>query len=121
MKMVIVMRTDLNMRKGKMCAQAAHAAVMSAMGHINASTPEHKKNITKWLDEGQKKIVVGVGSLDELYNIRNKAVLTEKLYIQTVTDAGHTEFHGAPTVTCLCLGPSSDEILDPITGELKLL
>ena len=27
-KMVIVMRTDLNMRKGKMMAQSAHAAMM---------------------------------------------------------------------------------------------
>jgi peptidyl-tRNA hydrolase len=26
-KQVIVIRTDLNMRKGKMCAQAAHASM----------------------------------------------------------------------------------------------
>lgn len=129
MKMVIVMRTDLNMRKGKMCAQAAHAAVMSTVAGISYSTLDgknpnfslpHGDNIRKWFIEGQKKIVVGVDSLEQLYDIRTKAVLTGKMTCHMVTDAGLTEFKG-PTITCLALGPDTDENLDPITGELKLL
>lgn len=117
MKMVIVMRTDLNMRKGKMCAQAAHAAVTSVISLMR----KVDDNLIQWLDTGQKKIVVGVGSEKELYDIRTKAALAGNITFHTVVDAGHTEFHDTPTITCIALGPDTDENLDPITGDLKLL
>jgi peptidyl-tRNA hydrolase, PTH2 family len=117
MKMVIVMRTDLNMRKGKMCAQAAHAAVMAT---TKLGVTKEKAVIIEWLKDGQKKIVIGVPSFEDLEDLRVKA-WQSGISFTVVTDAGHTEFHGKPTVTCMALGPDTDENLDPVTGDLKLL
>ena len=38
-----------------------------------------------------------------------------------ITDAGHTEFHGVPTRTCLAIGPAWSDEIDAITGGLQLL
>ena len=111
MKQVIVMRKDLNMRKGKMCAQAAHAslgAYFKALDHI-----------LEWEDTGATKICVGVDSLEELHLI-GEAAKQAGLLFYAVLDAGRTEFK-EPTYTCLAIGPAPDEEIDKITGHLKLL
>ena len=38
-----------------------------------------------------------------------------------ITDAGNTEFHGVPTVTCLVIGPYISEEIDKFTGNLPLI
>jgi peptidyl-tRNA hydrolase len=43
------------------------------------------------------------------------------LICRTITDAGLTEFNGEPTITCMAIGPDTDEALAPITGHLTLL
>lgn len=114
-KMVIVMRTDLKMSKGKIAAQAAHAAVNCAF----ASKKKDPKSFDKWYSEGQKKVVVKVDSLEKLYEI--KAVADANGVINSViTDAGRTEIPSG-SVTCIGLGPNSDAVLDKITGELSML
>jgi PTH2 family peptidyl-tRNA hydrolase len=40
--------------------------------------------------------------------------------VALVRDAGHTEFHGEPTYTCLAFEPLSAEQVDPLTGDLPL-
>lgn len=120
MKMVIVMRTDLNMRKGKMAAQAAHAAVTTVQWIDKYGTKVQQSKKAQWLAEGQRKIVVGTASLEDLDALTVKA-LTADLNFEVITDRGDTEFHGVPTVTCVALGPDEDENLDPITGDLRLL
>ena len=37
-----------------------------------------------------------------------------------VRDAGHTEFHGEPTYTCLAFEPLYPDQIDPLTGSLPL-
>ena len=44
MKQVIVIRKDLNMRKGKMIAQGAHASIDAILGMDNKAIPS--KDIT---------------------------------------------------------------------------
>jgi PTH2 family peptidyl-tRNA hydrolase len=137
-KQVIVMRKDLNMRKGKMVSQGAHAslgAVLAMMsreettresGGIPWEMVEYKvralKNspLEQWISGIFTKITVGVDSLEELEMIYNKA---KEAGIPTVmiTDAGFTEFKGVPTVTCIAVGPYWSEKIDSITGHLKLL
>lgn len=116
LKQVIVMRTDLNMRKGKMIAQGAHASMMFLAGRENALTATH----LRWLRGSMAKICVRVDSeadLAEVYaNARNAG-----LEAHIVTDAGHTEFHGVPTRTCLAIGPDRNDKIDAVTGTLKLL
>jgi peptidyl-tRNA hydrolase, PTH2 family len=116
-KQVIVVRSDLNMRKGKIGAQVGHAV----MGFITSQYPyEIKFNSieTGWFETGTKKIVVQIPSLDELYEIVHKAkCLGIKTY--TVLDSGLTEFK-EPTITCVALGPDMSDKIDLITKELKL-
>ena len=52
-KQVIVVRTDLDMGKGKIAAQVGHACVLGAE-HVRKSNPDW---FTKWWS-GQEKVVV---------------------------------------------------------------
>lgn len=113
-KMMIVMRKDLNMRKGKMVAQGSHAAVGAALE--NQDHPSMKA----WLKSSFKKICVSVNSEAELLEVYQKGC-DAGLITKLIRDAGHTEFNGVPTLTCCAIGPASTEELADITGELPLL
>jgi PTH2 family peptidyl-tRNA hydrolase len=128
MKMVIVMRTDLNMRKGKMIAQGAHAATMCLLGRWDGRTcflgrwdDQMAADIQDWLlVSGMRKICVRVDSEAALLEIERHAQECG-LRVRLITDAGTTEFGGLPTKTCLAIGPNSDADIDRVTGSLKLL
>ena len=114
-KLVIVMRSDLKMSKGKIAAQAAHAAVNCAF----ASKKNDPKGFDRWYSEGQRKVVLKVDSLDRLYEL--KAVADANgLTNSIITDAGRTEVPSG-SVTCIGIGPSSNTVLDKITGDLSML
>lgn len=112
MKQVIVMRTDLKMGKGKIAAQACHAS-------LNAYKNSNKINVRKWELEGQKKVVVKVSSEEELLDLYMQ-VKPMQIPYALITDAGHTQID-PNTKTCLGLGPADDDVLDELTGHLKLL
>ncbi len=113
-KQVIVVRTDLDMGKGKIAAQVGHACVLGAE-HVRKSNPE-------WFNEwwnGQEKVVVKVNSMKELEAVKEHAI-SLNLPWSEVTDAGHTQI--APgTTTCISLGPAPEDLIDKVTGDLKLL
>ena len=118
-KMVIVVRTDIEMGKGKIAAQVAHAAVSLVLDIINGSKKEWKEWLEDWLQEGQAKIVVKVNSLDELmrrYNLAKDYGLPAVI----IQDAGKTQLEPG-TITCIGIGPAPSEIIDKVTGDLKLL
>ena len=135
-KMMIVMRRDLKMRKGKIAAQAGHAcvdAVLMALnkeGRINdfemcddgftlKDTDKQATPLSDWFAYGCAKVCVYVDSEEGLLEIAKKA--NEKGFIASViTDAGMTEFHGIPTKTCLALEPLPAEVVDELTGNLPL-
>ncbi len=133
MKQVIVARTDLNMRKGKLAAQVAHASMKVFLDHAQSikknefpEMPEAYLAIEldertgPWLLGSHAKIVVGVDSEAELLAIHEKAKVAG-LLTALVQDAGKTEFHGVPTYTTVAIGPDTAEKIDQITGQLKLL
>lgn len=121
LKMVLVVRNDLNMRKGKMAAQAAHAA-QEALLDRSSAVPKLKTDplILEWLASDYAKITVRADSEAELLEIHRRAV---ELGINSslITDLGHTEFHGVPTLTVAALGPAPAQLVDQVTGSLKLL
>ncbi len=127
MKQVIVMRTDLNMRKGKMIAQGAHAALGCLIGDdisveklaLRPAMISVPRYVMDWITNGMKKICVRAESEEELLSLHAKAK-ESGLKSFLVTDAGNTEF-GAPTNTCIAIGPADDVAIDVITGHLKLL
>jgi len=114
-KQVIVMRTDLKMSKGKIAAQAGHAAVSAA--------EEARKNFSDWwkawIEEGQCKIAVRAKSEQELLELQKKAKEL-KLPSALVIDRGLTELP-PETITCLGIGPAPSSQIDEITGKLHLL
>ena len=127
-KQVIVMRKDLNMRKGKMVAQGCHASIAFLTNRMkkNIAAPEAlwwvnlSQAQKEWIYGSFFKICVGVDSEKELLDVLEKA-RTLGVEAQLITDQGHTEFDGVPTNTCLALGPDLSSKIDPITGHLKLL
>ena len=114
-KMVIVTRTDLNLSPGKLAAQVAHAAVACTLD-TKKTKPKWFK---KWMDDGGKKAVVKVESVDDFYSLRKKAKSLD-IVSYIITDAGHTEIPSG-TETVLGIGPAPSNIIEQVTGELSLL
>jgi peptidyl-tRNA hydrolase, PTH2 family len=112
-KLVLVVRTDLGMGKGKIAAQVAHAAVSAAVR--NYARPA----FGDWLREGQPKIVLKVRDGDELWDVC-EAARTARLPVEVVYDAGRTQV-AAGTATCCAIGPAPTEAVDRIVGTLSLL
>jgi PTH2 family peptidyl-tRNA hydrolase len=127
-KQVIVMRKDLNMRKGKMIAQGAHASLAVFTQDATVDGDELRCELTDamkaWLGptEGPRfaKICVSVTSEAALDEVVAKA-RAAGLPCALITDSGKTEFHGVPTKTCCAVGPGWVDEIDAITGELPLL
>lgn len=111
-KQVIVIRTDIEMSKGKMIAQACHASLEA----YKASSSYFKR---KWKEFGFKKIVLKVSNLEELLKIYQEAKKM-KLPCAIIRDAGKTQLEEG-TITCIAIGPHYSEKIDKITGKLKLL
>ncbi len=114
-KQVIVFRSDLKMSKGKIVAQAGHAAVSAG----EESRKHHKNWWKAWRQEGQCKIAVKVKSEKELLELEKQAKeLT--LPCALIIDRGLTEVPPG-TITCLGIGPAPAEKIDKATGMLPLL
>jgi PTH2 family peptidyl-tRNA hydrolase len=114
-KQVIVFRSDLALSKGKIAAQAGHAAVSAA----EEARKHHKAWWKGWIDEGQRKIAVKVKSEKELLELESLAKELELPSALTI-DRGLTEIP-PDTITCLGIGPAPAEKIDKITGSLPLL
>lgn len=123
-KQTIVLRKDLNMRKGKMVAQGAHASLRAILqlGHRDGGTfviPLDER-LEPWLLGRFKKICVSVNSEAELLTLHERSQAAG-LITALIQDAGLTEFGGVPTYTALAVGPDREDRVDAITGSLPLL
>ncbi len=111
LKQVIIIRQDLKLQKGKMAAQCAHAAVEAVLKSDN-------DNVKQWRNTGQKKIILKVADEKELFKYAQMAK-DQGLVTAIITDAGKT--HIAPgTTTCAGIGPDDEDMIDLVTGELKM-
>ncbi|KAK8129397.1 hypothetical protein PG999_001777 [Apiospora kogelbergensis] len=119
-KLVLVVRTDLGMTKGKIAAQASHAtlACFKAMSRFPAGSPQAQL-LKKWERSGQAKIAVQVKSQQELIDLRARARALG-LTGEVIQDAGRTQIE-AGSYTVLGVGPGPKSVIDQVTGGLKLL
>jgi peptidyl-tRNA hydrolase, PTH2 family len=114
-KQVIIVRNDLDMGKGKLSAQVAHAAVLSFL-----EVQRMDKEITReWLESGQKKIVLKVDDEESLKKL-HAAFKFKKVPCALVNDAGLTQLPPGTTTT-LGIGPWKNAEIDIFTNKLKLL
>lgn len=98
-KQVIIVRTDLNMRKGKMVAQGAHASMKIFFDRmqpaLNTSGSTHWCEFTpemiKWMNSSFPKIVVSCDSEKELLDLKKQAD-DAGIISALILDEGRTEF-----------------------------
>ncbi len=116
-KQVIVVRSDIRMSKGKLAVQVAHAAVIAAFKAYKS--PRWRSWFDEWWSTGQKKVVLKGGGERDLLGYAAEA---EKLGLPTsiVRDAGRTELEPG-TLTAIGIGPGPSDLIDRVTGGLKLL
>lgn len=125
-KQVIAVRTDLHMRKGKIAAQVAHAAMKFLVdkNEMPGFRPFVVNSLSdaevEWLTGSFTKIVAGCDSQQELFDLVERAH-SEGISAVLILDAGRTEFGGIPTYTCAAFGPDESDKIDKITGSLKLI
>lgn len=130
-KQMIVVRRDLEMRKGKIAAQAGtlcdrclgwqleHENRLSQVRTVGdgiclETSGQEPTPLSEWFNKGVAKICVYVDSEEELLEIDRQAK-EAGIISALICDAGMTEFHGEPTYTCLALEPQPSEKVDPIT------
>lgn len=126
-KQVIVIRRDLGMRRGKEIAQGAHASMAwltERLARLDSWPPGlftvHLTAAQRaWVTGSFTKVTCQAGSLEELEEIVGRAC-DKGVLVQVITDAGRTEFGGVPTVTALAVGPDWSDVVDQVTGHLKL-
>lgn len=123
-KLVCVVRKDLGMRQGKTVVQSMHGIV--GVYRYFTENVFHDKNLSyqafsEWNNNGMfKKVCVSIPSLDELIDLTKEAE-RKNIFSYLVTDNGLTEFHGNKTITVGLFGPYFSEVMDELTGHLKLL
>ena len=141
-KQVIVVRKNLNMRKGKTVAQSGHGILYSILDKMKVlpinnysdKPPNDDKMILtlslktdgsdpmyEWLfNQMTTKICLWVDSLTDLMRIYSETRIA-KIPCTIVKDLGKTEFNNRPTITCCVIGPWWSDEIDKITGGLPLL
>jgi peptidyl-tRNA hydrolase len=112
-KLALLVRTDLGMGRGKIAAQAAHAAVEAVLRSYCGA------EFAGWLRDGQPKVVLRVGSEEELSEVC-AAAEAAGLPVAVIRDAGRTQVQ-AGAVTCCAIGPAAEDRIDQVTGGLSLL
>jgi PTH2 family peptidyl-tRNA hydrolase len=127
-KQILIVRRDLNMRTGKIAAQAAHASLSAILnlGEIECGNSPPVLHIPlddrtmQWITGSFTKICVYVNTEEELLALHEQA-LNAGLICSLIKDSGRTEFKGIPTHTVLAIGPDASDKIDPITGHLPLM
>ncbi|KAJ8586828.1 peptidyl-tRNA hydrolase [Rhizopogon salebrosus TDB-379] len=113
--MVLIVRTDLKMTQGKIAAQCGHAtlACYKALLRTNPELLQH------WERTGQAKIALKGSSEDELLELEGIAK-SLNLCARSILDAGRTQI-AAGSRTVLGIGPAPVDLVNQVTGHLKLL
>jgi PTH2 family peptidyl-tRNA hydrolase len=125
-KQVILIRKDLKMRRGKEIAQGSHASMEFLVSQLRESLRDNTELTVllndkekSWMQAGMAKVCLQVNSEQELLDHYEKAK-SHGLKSYLIKDSGRTEFAGIPTHTACAIGPDEAELIDVVTGDLKL-
>lgn len=124
-KQVILVPLDLNVQyQGKMLSQAGHGVQFQLLSQSIFRRDEgwlipYDIRLETWFSEASPKITLAVENTEKLLEIYEQAK-QKNMFHSLVEDHGHTEFNGQKTITCAVIGPDYNDIMDTLTGELKL-
>ncbi|KAI5991512.1 peptidyl-tRNA hydrolase, partial [Pisolithus albus] len=129
-KLVLVVRTDLKMTTGKIAAQycfphpvrlgdATDISSHATLACYKALMKTNPKLVQHWERTGQAKIALRSSSEDELLELEAIAK-SLNLCARSILDAGRTQI-AAGSRTVLGIGPAPAELINQVTGHLKLL
>ncbi|KAF2839578.1 PTH2-domain-containing protein [Patellaria atrata CBS 101060] len=113
-KLVLVVRTDLGMTKGKIAAQASHATLACYKTFLRLA-PDSPL-LKRWERYGQAKVALQVKSEEELEVLHAQAV-SLGLCAQVIHDAGRTQI-ASGSATVLGVGPAPKSIVDKVTATM---
>lgn len=116
-KLVLVVRTDLGMTKGKIGAQCGHATLACYKDFLRRSP--NSPLLRRWERGGQKKVALQIKGEEEMEVLQAQA-LSLGLAAHIIHDAGRTQI-ASGSATVLGIGPAPNSIVDQVTGGLKLL
>ncbi|VVB58542.1 Peptidyl-tRNA hydrolase [Candidatus Anstonella stagnisolia] len=114
-KQAIIVRTDLELGKGKLAGQVAHASV-AGYRKVLSHFPDVAR---KWEEEGEKKVVLKISGEKAMLTLFEQAK-DAGIPASLIHDAGLTQITPG-TATCFSMGPWKEEEIDKLTSELKLL
>jgi len=112
MKMYAIVRKDLKMGKGKLCAQTGHGFIESYKIYLK-KFPEYVK---LWELTGSAKIVLKVENLEELLKLYEE--IKKEIPCILIKDAGKTRIEPG-TITCIAFGPVPNKISEKYIKNLK--
>ena len=141
-KQVIVVNKGLNMSKGKMAAQVAHASEAfllkqflngtgtktnksDAVGRLNGYILQIPVDLDtyEWITSSYTKVVLEAYNEAEMQKVVDKAIkngmIENKDYFKII-DNGYTEFNNEKTWTCIGFRPMKEDDIDKITKRLRL-
>ncbi|POS75947.1 peptidyl-tRNA hydrolase PTH2 [Diaporthe helianthi] len=123
-KLILVVRTDLGMTKGKIAAQCGHATLacfksISKAARIAGPSSPAAKLLQRWERYGQAKVALQTKSADEMHELMAKA-RSLGITAEVIADAGRTQIDPG-SLTVLGVGPAPKSAVDQVTGHLKLL
>lgn len=116
-KMVFVVRDDLDMSLGKVASQVVHANTSLIMNRLDA--PIWWERYDTWDQTGRKTVTLAANDEDTLVRIVNKCQQMKVPHV-TIRDAGLTQVEEG-TFTVVGIGPLDEQTAKKITGSLKLL
>ena len=116
-KMMIAVRTDVQMNKAKTAAHCGHAT----LGAYKIASKYTPNAVKLWYRLGQAKITLKINGEEDLYALANQAKNAGiPFYVARNSNASTPNIpEGTPTI--LAIGPVSKSRVGPITGKLKLL
>ncbi|KAJ3108667.1 Dual specificity protein phosphatase cdc14a [Phlyctochytrium planicorne] len=114
-KVLVAVRKDLAMKKGKMAAQASHGVV----GVTMLAFENDEESLALWQSEGSKIDIRGIDSEKELISLHH-AALNSNIITQIIEDEGRTQI-AAGSLTVVGIGPGPSDEIDKIAGKLKPL
>jgi peptidyl-tRNA hydrolase len=114
-KQVIVVRNDLNMKKGEIAVQVAAASLKFLVENNESSRGDQifvtlSNNEACWLTGSFSQVVLGVDSEEQLQDIMSRA---EFMGIETHANAKGDK------ITCVALGPDNASVINKIVHRLK--